>query len=103
MKVFHHKEGAIGRIEAEVMDGDNVRVGELADQPGLALEAPVELRLDAQIGIDELDADFAVESSIESAINRGHAAPAAPFEELVAVADRDRQRDVARRPTRDGR
>src|SRR5262249_18305419 len=74
-------------VDAEVVHDDDVRVGELADQPGLALEARVELRVVTQLGVDDLDGDRAAENDVGSPVNLGHAAAAAEFVELVAAAD----------------
>src|SRR5262249_14292971 len=71
-------------------DGD-VRCGELAGDAGLALEAGVELRLAAQLGVDQLDGDLALQRQVGGAVDPGHAAAAADLVEAVAAADDHRQ------------
>ena len=61
LQILHDQVRAVDRVDAEVVDDDDVRVGELAGELGLALEARVELGLAAQLGVDELDGHFAVE------------------------------------------
>src|SRR5262249_3002993 len=47
----------------------------------------VELGLAAQLGVDELDRDLALQRLIDGLVDLGHAAAAAPLDQAVAVAD----------------
>src|SRR6516225_6695204 len=52
-----------------------------------ALKAGVELGLAAQLGVDELDRDLALERLVDGLVDLGHAAAAAQLDQAVAVAD----------------
>ena len=92
-KVLHHEERAVTRIEPEIVHDDDVRIGELAGDPCLALKSHVEFRIGAQAGVDQFDRDFALERRVHGPEDLSHAAAAAEFEDAVAAADQGRQRD----------
>src|SRR5207249_1610804 len=69
LKILHDEKRAELRVNAVIVNRDDVRISELADQLGLALEAQVELGFSAQLGIDELDGNLAVEARIGGAID----------------------------------
>ena len=76
-EIFHDQKRPVLRVDAVVVDDDDVRVGQLAGDAGLALEAGVELRLLAQFLVDELDGHLAFQRHVDGAIDLGHAAAAA--------------------------
>src|SRR5262249_42724073 len=96
LQILHYQEWAVGTVEARVVDGDDVRVGELADQLRLALEALVEAGLVAQLGVHQLDGDGAFEGLIDGAIDLGHPSAATHFLQAVTSPDDGRQSDVGR-------
>ncbi len=83
---LHDEVRAKRRVEAEIVDGDDVRVLELTGDAGLALETGVELLLGAQLGVDELDGDDALQRQVLGLVDLGHAAAAAQLDQLVAPA-----------------
>src|SRR5437870_5768297 len=82
-------------VDAKVMDADDMRVGKLAGDARLTLEAGIELRLGAQVWVDELYRDIALEGQVHRPVDLGHAAAAAHLEQPIAIADHHGQLDVA--------
>ena len=72
-----------------VVHGDDVRVGELGDRPGLADKPADEVLVVGEPGVHDLERDRALEPRVSAQVNRGHAAagdqgldPVAPIEQL---------------------
>src|SRR5438874_1740267 len=91
MEVFHDQIGTMGWIDTEVMHDNDVRIGQLTGNPRFALEAGVELRIGAELGIDQFDRDLAFENGIERAIYLGHAAAAQELEQSIPISKENRQ------------
>ena len=70
-------------LSPEVVDGEDVRVGELGDRARLALEAGERLGIVGQIGGEDLDGHVAVELGIPCAVDLAHATGAEVRENLV--------------------
>ena len=72
---------------ADVVDGDDIGVGERAGGPGLAQEAADEAEILAEFRLQHLDREHAVDARIVGAIDVGHRAFAdAPFDHIAADA-----------------
>src|SRR5262249_29959659 len=84
---LHDQERTVGRVDAEVVDDDDVRVVELAGDARLALEAGVELRVGPQLRVDELDGDPPFEGLVDGLVDAGHTATTTDGGEPVAAAD----------------
>jgi hypothetical protein len=78
-------------VGADVVDGDDVGVGELGEGLGLAQEA--DLAAAAGSGAQELEGDLAVEVGVEGGVDDAHGAGAEAIEEDVA-ADAEAAREV---------
>ena len=72
---LHHQIGVSTGL-AEVVDADNVRVAELGQGAGLALEALAEGRVFIGLRGQDLERHESVEARLSSLVNRAHAAPA---------------------------
>ena len=70
---------------ADVVDGDDVGVGERAGGLGLAQEAAGKAEILAEFGLQDLDREDAVDAGIVGAIDVGHRAFAdPPFDQIAA-------------------
>ena len=70
---------------ADIVDGDDIGVGERAGRPGLAQEAADKAEILAEFGLQDLDREDAVDAGIVGAIDVRHRAFAdAPFDHIAA-------------------
>ncbi|MGX1491501.1 hypothetical protein RKD41_003760 [Streptomyces tendae] len=76
---------AVHLVLAGVEDGDDVGVRELGHCLGLTAEPLTEGRLAAQLGVQRLDRDLAVEHGVVGEVDGGHAALAEQVAQLVAA------------------
>ncbi len=81
-EVFHGEE-RLPLVVPEIVDGDDVLVGELAGGAGFAKETLADFLTRFEVG-DELDGDHALEQRVEGAVDDTHAALTELFDELVA-------------------
>ena len=82
-----HDEEEPARVLAEVVDLDRVRVAQGGGHAGLALEAGAGLLLRADLRVQQLDRDGAVELGLERLVDGAHAALAEQRADAVAAAD----------------
>ena len=83
-------------VVPEVVDGDDVRVGERRQRACLALEAGEGALVLGQARRQHLDRDLAMEARVAGAVHLAHAARAQRSDDLVAVVQADARRDHAR-------
>ena len=89
---LHHQEPAVARSdEAEVVDGDDVRVNERGGDARLALESPREVAAAGQVVARDLDRDAPIQRGIHGDIDR--AETAAAEQPLEVIARRQGSRD----------
>jgi hypothetical protein len=74
-------------VLAAVDHGDDVRVRELGDRPGLPAEALEVLGVLAVALVEDLQRDLALEQAVVRAVDRRHSAAADELLELVAARD----------------
>ena len=77
LQKLHDQKRPVSRVDAEVVDDNDVRIGQLTGDAGLALEAVVEFVVRPQLGVDELDRDPAAEGEVRGLVHLRHAAAAA--------------------------
>ena len=97
---FEQLRDDVGRavVDADVVDGQDVRVIELPGGARLLLEAMQPARIRRERLGDQLDRDVAPETRIARAVDLAHAAGAEPADDLVGTdrgAGRDGMRDAA--------
>src|SRR5207249_481274 len=87
-QALHGEIGGPVLVDAEIVDGDNRRVLELALHPDLAEEAGAELGVAAVVGQDHLERDVAADAPIAAEAHLAHRALAEGFVPGVAPAPR---------------
>jgi hypothetical protein len=85
-KLHHEKRHAI--LLADVVEGADVRVGQLRDRAGLAIEALAELRVGGERGGKHLDRDRAIEARVACFVDFAHPARAKGGKDLVRAEAR---------------
>jgi len=84
--VLHHDE--VGpRPFAPVVDGNDVRVGEVGGRLRLSTESPHEGLIDRELGEEDLEGHGAVEQQVFGQVHLGHAAPGYVADQLIAIVE----------------
>jgi len=78
-------------VEAEIVDREDVRVGERRDSLGFALESLPRVRVHGQSLGEDLDRDLAVEPGVLGAIDLSHASGPQDREDLVGAESGSRR------------
>ena len=97
-----HDDGLAALVLEDVVDGDDVGVGQAGDGDGLAAEALGDDGVGGEARLEPLQGDLAVERDVGGEPHLGHAALGQPPLEPVAVGEHDRV-GTARRARARGR
>ena len=101
---LHHQEHAIaGRaaVGALVGDRDGVWRGQLRRRFGLPVKPGDEQRIPGERRMHDLHRNRPVESSVDSGVDRGHAAGGEPVADLVAAVEQDPDQGIGDRRVHD--
>ena len=99
---LHGDEEAVALVQADVVDGDDVGVGELGEAAGLAEHAGALVLAGA--GEEELEGDLAVELGVVCGVDGAHApGPEQPEDHIAADEAAPHERHEPARPAGGGR
>ena len=86
LDVRHREVGESVRF-ADTIDGDDVRMLQAGRELGFALEARPEAGAHAELGVEHLDGDEALERPLPREVDRGHSSLAEEADDLVFSAE----------------
>ena len=98
-----HHDGLAALVLEDVVDGDDVRVGQAGDGDGLAAEPLGDDGVGGQARLEPLEGDLAVERDVGGQPHLGHPALGEPPLEPVAPGEHDRLVAARRARARSGR
>ena len=75
---LHDEKGPGITVDAEIVDADDVRMGEAGGRAGLVAEAGVEIDRADQVVADQLHRHGPLERFVDGGVHRAHAATSKP-------------------------
>ena len=96
---LHHDEGPVP-LFAEIEDGDDVAVSELAGDPRFAVEPLAHVGFLIEVREHQLDGHAAIQLLVNGRVDHTHRATADSFRDAISP---DRSWETTRRPTFAGR
>ncbi len=84
LQEFHHGEGR-ALVDAEIMDGEDIRMGERGHCLRFALESIDPVGILGEGGCDDLQSDIALQPGIAGSVDLAHPAGAKEADDLVGT------------------
>ena len=80
-----HDDEGLALVQAEIVDGDDIGMGEVGRRPCFVLELAVEVRAVRLVFAQDLDGHVAVQQRVAGPVDQRHAAGTESLQQLVAL------------------